>query len=121
MATFDPQSAYLSDWAYFDDVVDAKYYVAEGPTIDTAERPTNQTVKVRPLTIASSEYRAFASVVSLRADDRVFVIWAGTGTLSDLQADDRIVISGVTWLVSNSRETNRGYWVIAARKGVTNA
>lgn len=119
---FNPQTAYAGDYAYFDDVVDATFLVAPAENLDTATRPTNQTVKVRPLSINSREYRQFASVYGVGPKERVFVIWAGDSSLDLDQIDhqDRMTISGVSWIIQNAQLTNRSYAVASAKRGETN-
>lgn len=116
MATFDPQTAYAGDWVYFDDVIDAKYHIAPGEIIDKASRPTNQSVKVRPLSISSQRLQEQFSAVEIGSRDRAFRLWAGTGTVRDILPNDEIAFSGERWTVLDSREPNRSVWLIAARK-----
>lgn len=113
---FDPQTAYSGDWQYFDDVVDAKFHVAEGTAVNTTERATNQSVKVRPLSVSSREFREFSRAFALRSDERVVVVWAGSGTLTDLIDGDRLRFDGADWYTTNASKGNRGYWVASVRK-----
>lgn len=119
---FNPQTAYASDYAYFDDVEEAKYHAASAPNVDTDTRPTNQTVQVRPLSLGSREYRSFASVYGVGPKERVFVIWAAGSdvSLDEIDHQDRLTISGVTWIIQNAQLTNRSYAVASAKRGEVN-
>lgn len=115
MASFNAQTAYVSDYQWFDDTENATF--TPNNTGAAASRSTASVV-VRAVSIDTSDFRSFARGIGLREYSRGLWLWAA-GSSIDPRPTDRIVWdSGADdWVITGVKYVPRGYWVLACTEG----
>lgn len=108
MASFDPSTAYQTDWQHHDFIEAAEYEPA--PHSNGARAAG---LKVRREDIDHSDFIGLAATLAITERTTGFVVWQTTDEC-DPQPNGVLRLASGGYVVKGSRRSRFGYWVLLA-------
>lgn len=117
MASFDPATAYKSDWQYMDFVEHADYY----PTAD-AEKATIKGLMVRRDDITHPDFISLTAGLAISSMPTAFVVWNPTDHVFEPKLGGKLKTDDDTgWIIVSVDASRLGNWKVAADREKVNA